>query len=93
MTDSDILLSENADGVATLTLNRPLQYNALSDELLDALISELDVIANDEHIKVVILAANGKAFCAGFASSAVIRFGLPKTKSNARAPLPVRLTT
>jgi enoyl-CoA hydratase/carnithine racemase len=65
MTDSDILLSESADGVATLTLNRPLQYNALSDELLDALISKLDVIANDEHIKVVILAANGKAFCAG----------------------------
>jgi enoyl-CoA hydratase/carnithine racemase len=48
-----------------LTLNRPAQYNALSEELLGELQAALDEIAKDASVRVVILAASGKAFCAG----------------------------
>ena len=65
VTQTDVLLQNVQDGIATLTLNRPQQYNALSGELLTALQSALDAIADDESIRVVIIAANGKAFCAG----------------------------
>jgi enoyl-CoA hydratase/carnithine racemase len=65
MTESNILLSEFDSGVVTLTLNRPPQFNALSSELLNALSAELDNIATDQKIRAVIIAANGKAFCAG----------------------------
>jgi enoyl-CoA hydratase/carnithine racemase len=60
-----ILLREESDGVVTLTLNRPAQFNALSEEMLAALQSELDDIAGDEDVRCVVLAAAGKAFCAG----------------------------
>ncbi len=64
MSESPLL--QSVDGaVCTLTLNRPGQFNALSEELLAALIEALDSIAADDSIRVVILAANGKAFCAG----------------------------
>ncbi len=63
--DSPIVLRDDRDGVATLTLNRPKQYNALSEAMLAALQTELDRIAADSSIRVVVLAANGKAFCAG----------------------------
>lgn len=52
-------------GLAILTLNRPGQYNSLSAALLAAMQNALDVIAADDDIHVVIIAANGKAFCAG----------------------------
>ncbi|MFN8456292.1 MAG: enoyl-CoA hydratase [Anaerolineae bacterium] len=64
-TEAPILLRDDRDGVATLTLNRPKQYNALSEAMLAALQSELDRLATDSSIRVVVLAANGKAFCAG----------------------------
>ncbi len=60
-----VLLCESKNGVATLTLNRPNQYNALSEALLDELDRALDRVAGDENIRVMVLAANGKAFCAG----------------------------
>ena len=59
------LLRSDAGGVATLTLNRPAARNALSDALLDALATELDSIAGDAAIRVVVLAAAGPAFSAG----------------------------
>ena len=65
MSDQQILLYNVTDNICTLTLNRPQQYNALSKELLTMLIDTLDRIAADDQIRVVILAANGKAFCAG----------------------------
>jgi enoyl-CoA hydratase/carnithine racemase len=52
-------------GVLTLTLNRPQAFNALSEAMLAALQTELDAIAHDERVRVVVLAAQGKAFCAG----------------------------
>ncbi len=57
--------SQDARGAVTLTLNRPQAYNALSAALLAALQRELDSIAADETVRVVVLAAEGKAFCAG----------------------------
>lgn len=61
----DLLSATDAHGVATLTLNRPAARNALSLGLMTALVTELDRIATDPAVKVVILAAAGPAFCAG----------------------------
>lgn len=60
-----ILMREDHDGVVTLTLNRPSQFNALSEEMLAALQAELDDIAADEAVRCVVLGGAGKAFCAG----------------------------
>src|SRR5213082_181877 len=57
--------AQDARGVVTLTLNRPHAFNALSEAMLLALQRELDAIAHDESLRVVVLAAEGKAFCAG----------------------------
>lgn len=53
------------EGVATLRLNRPRQYNALSGALLESLHRELDDIARDEKVRVVLVTGNGGAFCSG----------------------------
>lgn len=65
MTDQNHVLCEHNNGVVTVTLNRPKQFNALSEEVLTALQENLDRVATDSSIRVVVLAANGKAFCAG----------------------------
>ncbi len=65
LTEEPILLTEVVADTATLTLNRPRQYNALSEEMLIALQDALDEIAGDEQVRVVVIAGNGKAFCAG----------------------------
>ena len=57
--------SSDNSGVVTLTLNNPKQFNALSVALLTALQKELDEIEKDKSIRVVVIAAEGKAFCAG----------------------------
>ena len=63
---SDILLqSRDARGVVTLTLNDPARFNALGQEMLQALQHALDTLALDEQLREVVLAAHGKAFCAG----------------------------
>ena len=59
------LLRTDAARVATLTLNRPRQYNALSSAVLEALHQELDAIAADESVRVVVITGAGSAFCAG----------------------------
>ena len=59
-----ILLSNlNDQGIFTLTLNRPAQFNALSEAMLDALQNALDNL--DSQARVVVIEARGKAFCAG----------------------------
>jgi enoyl-CoA hydratase/carnithine racemase len=60
-----VLRSQDARGVVTLTLNRPQAFNALSQAMLAGLQHEFDTIADDESVRVVVLAASGKAFCAG----------------------------
>ena len=60
-----VLNSRDARGVVTLTLNRPRAFNSLSQGLLAALQAELDLLKDDTSARVVVLAASGKAFCAG----------------------------
>jgi enoyl-CoA hydratase/carnithine racemase len=60
-----VLREKDSRGVVTLTLNRPQAFNALSNALLAALQAELAAIAQDEQARVVVLAAAGRAFCAG----------------------------
>jgi len=60
-----ILRTQDARGVVTLTLNRPQAFNALSEAMLAQLKRELDAIASDKSVRVVVIAAEGKAFCAG----------------------------
>lgn len=60
-----VLLREDAENVATLTLNRPGKFNALSEDMLTALQEALDGVAQDDSVKVVVLAGTGKAFCGG----------------------------
>ncbi len=63
--DLRFVIRSDQEGVATLTLNRPKQFNAMSEELLAALQAELDAIATDDSVRVVVIAANGRAFSAG----------------------------
>ena len=67
LTNDDPLLLRSTDsrGVITLTLNRPQAFNALSEAMLEALQTELDLIAGDESARVLVIAAAGRAFCAG----------------------------
>jgi enoyl-CoA hydratase len=60
-----VLLSSRADGVLTLTLNRPAAMNALSRELRRALVGTFEALAHDADVGVVILTGAGRAFCAG----------------------------
>jgi enoyl-CoA hydratase/carnithine racemase len=60
-----VLLREQRDGIVTLTLNRPQQFNSLSEELLAALQAALDEIAADRSARCVVIAGAGRAFCAG----------------------------
>ena len=59
------VLRDVTERIATLTLNRPANLNALSDGMIAALQDELDSIAQDPEIRVVVLKGAGKAFCAG----------------------------
>jgi enoyl-CoA hydratase/carnithine racemase len=65
MVTSTEIVRDDQDGIVTLTLNRPAQYNALSAAMLTSLQTELDDIAQNESLRVVVIAASGKAFCAG----------------------------
>lgn len=59
------LLTAMGNGICTITLNRGERFNPLSTEMIAALDVELDVLAANPAIRVVVLAATGKAFCAG----------------------------
>lgn len=60
-----LVLRRDEGGVAHLALNRPGQFNSLSQAMLEALIAEIDAIAADASVRVVVLSGEGKAFCAG----------------------------
>ena len=65
MSEAALLESRDARGVVTLTMNRPASFNALSEEMIAALQSAFDRLGGDEAVRAVVLAAQGKAFCAG----------------------------
>ena len=67
MTEPTPLLAATRDarGVHTLTMNDPKRFNALSTEMLAALQQALEAVASDAGARAVVLAGEGKAFCAG----------------------------
>ncbi|WP_372839853.1 enoyl-CoA hydratase [Phaeovulum sp.] len=62
---AELIERSDAAGVARLVLNSPANYNALSDAMLAALRNAFTALAEDKSVRVVVLAAKGKAFCAG----------------------------
>ena len=60
-----LLVDIDKRGVATLTLNRPDAFNAMSEDLLDALTAAITALNQNDALRVVVIQANGKAFCAG----------------------------
>jgi enoyl-CoA hydratase len=63
--ESPIEVQRPRDGVTVLRLNRPAKLNAMTVELVDALHTELDRLAEDNHCRVVVLTGAGRGFCAG----------------------------
>jgi enoyl-CoA hydratase/carnithine racemase len=62
---SPYVVARTVDGVATLTLNRGDRFNPLSRAMIAALHAALDDVAADREARVVVLAAEGRGFCAG----------------------------
>jgi enoyl-CoA hydratase/carnithine racemase len=62
---ADLFRREDGNGVVTLTLNTPKNLNALSLDMLEALIAEFDAIATDDQARVVVLTGLGPALSAG----------------------------
>ena len=73
-----VLLRRDEDAVAVLTLNRPRQYNALSSALLEALHRELDALAADDAVRVVMITGAGSAFCSGHDLKEMRALGSPE---------------
>lgn len=65
MTENDLILRSDHEGVATLTLNRPDKLNALTPGVFMALRDHVDAIATDETVRCVVLRGAGRSFCAG----------------------------
>lgn len=74
---ADVLLTETADGVRTLTLNRPEARNALSSELLGRLVEALHAAEDDADVLAVVLTGTDPAFCAGLDLREAGASGLP----------------
>jgi enoyl-CoA hydratase len=62
---SDLVLVEREEPIAVVLLNRPRQLNALSDELMDALVAELQQLDRDDAIRCIVLGGSERAFAAG----------------------------
>jgi enoyl-CoA hydratase len=62
---SDLVLVQREEPIAVVLLNRPRQLNALSDELMDALVSELQQLDRDDAIRCIVLGGSERAFAAG----------------------------
>ncbi|MBV8029887.1 MAG: enoyl-CoA hydratase [Betaproteobacteria bacterium] len=60
-----VLLREDREGICALTMNRPAQMNLLTSEMLGALQDAFDSLKSDSNVRVVVLRAAGKGFCAG----------------------------
>jgi len=60
-----LVLRDDADGITTLTLNRPAQFNAINGAMLTAMQAALDAVAADATVRVVVIAGAGRAFCPG----------------------------
>ena len=65
MKNSEPVIYEVAGGIATLTMNRPQNRNALSAELINGLGDRLHEAADDENVRLIVLTHTGSTFCAG----------------------------
>lgn len=63
--EDEPVLYRREGAVAYVTLNRPAQYNALTRAMLEAMITRLESVASDAEVQVLVLEAQGRAFCAG----------------------------
>ena len=61
----ELVLRDDADGVTTLTLNRPDKLNALNPSVFIALRAHIDALADDDSVRCVVLTGAGRSFCAG----------------------------
>ena len=75
---SDPILTENQDGVTTLTLNRPGKLNGWTREMMDALKERLEYTARDDNTRVVVLTGADPYYCAGVNLSATLKLGHPR---------------
>ena len=91
MSDEPVLLSEDADGVRTLTLNRPWRKNAIDDELLTLLPEAFTAAADDRSVRALVLAGAGGAFCSGADLSGVLGGAHPMYKMRRYSELTLRL--
>ncbi len=64
-TADGLVLRDDQAGICTLTLNRPDKFNALSAGMIEALTTQLDTLSSDSSVRVVVIKANGRAFCVG----------------------------
>src|SRR5689334_13645799 len=76
------LLVEIQGGICILTLNRPEKRNALNDELISALKSELDRAEPDESIRVIVIRGAGNDFCSGADLSAIQKIASASYEEN-----------
>jgi enoyl-CoA hydratase len=65
VTDEPLVLVERDGAIAVVTLNRPKQLNALSDELMEALVVQLQELDADDAVRCIVIAGNERAFAAG----------------------------
>ena len=63
--NNQVLLDINADGIAALTLNRPEVHNAFDDGVIEQLITQLENVASNDAIRILVLRSTGKNFSAG----------------------------
>jgi 2-(1,2-epoxy-1,2-dihydrophenyl)acetyl-CoA isomerase len=65
MSENETVTFSHADGVATITLNRPEVMNAMTHELMGGISRAVDEVIADDSIRVVVLTGAGRGFCAG----------------------------
>ena len=63
--ESDSILQQRRDGVLTISLNRPQVLNSFNRAMAAALLDALSQAAHDDTVRAILIAANGRAFCAG----------------------------
>ena len=80
-----VTLSNNERGVTVITLNRPEVHNAFDGELVHSLSMALKSVEEDENVRIVIIAANGKSFCAGADIKWMRQMGLANEDENSIA--------
>ena len=65
MTYETLVVTTDADGIATLRLNRPDKHNTLSGQMIDDLTTAAAALADDRSVRIVVLTGTGESFCAG----------------------------